>query len=71
MSEFCHSGIILKLVSDSFVYAIEIFFNLNSKEMKNLNFSPRDLRLSKFSELKLCLSLITKMYRNSYLIGWL
>ena len=24
---------------DSHVYAIEIYFNLNSKEMKNLNFS--------------------------------
>ena len=25
---------------DSRVYVIEIFFNLNSKRMKNLNFSP-------------------------------
>ena len=41
MSEFCHSSIVLKLVSDSRVYAIEIFFNLNSKGMKNLNFSPK------------------------------
>ena len=28
---------------DSRVYAIEIFFNLNSKGMKNLNFSPKGL----------------------------
>ena len=26
---------------DSRVYAIEIFFSLNSKGMKNLNFSPK------------------------------
>ena len=57
---------------DSRVYATEIFSNLNSNGMKSLNVSPNwDLRLSKLSELKLCVSLITKMYRNSYLIGWL
>ena len=53
------------------IYAIEIFFNLNSKGMKNLNFSPKGHTTFKISELKLCLSLITNMYRNSYLIGWL
>ena len=43
MLEFCHSDIILsyeRLVPDSRVYAIVTFFSLNSKGIKNLNFSP-------------------------------
>ena len=39
MSEFYHSGIVLKLLPDSRGYAIEILFNWKSKGMKNLNFS--------------------------------
>ena len=60
MSEFCHSGIVLKLLPDSRVYAIEILFNWKSKRTKN-----------SFRIETLFVLLITKMYLHSYLIGWL
>ena len=51
-----------RLKLDSRVYVIEIFFNLNSNGMKNLNFSPKGPTTFKIFEMKLCLSLITKIH---------
>ena len=55
---------------DSRVYVIKILFNLNF-EIPNLNYSPKGHMTSKISEIKLCLLLNTKLWRNLHFIGWL
>ena len=52
------------------VYVIEIFFNLNSKEMKNINFSPKGPTTLKIFRIE---TLFIADYENvpKFVFGWL
>ena len=70
MLEFCHSGIVLKLLPDSRVYAIEILFNWKLKGMKNLNFSLKGPTTFKIFRIE---TLFIANYKNvpTFVFDWL
>ena len=70
VSEFCHSGIVLKPLPDSRVYAIEILFNFKSKGMKNLNFSLKGPTTFKIFRIE---TLLIANYENvpTFVFDWL